>query len=211
MVFPDGCTRRALIGLLVVLAAIGPGGCGESSTKRQAEKQAAERRERANLAEQRQRAIVVELASPHQAVTLPADHQSFAWTADVQDALMPEGGQPVAGVASISDVERDGKSHIVRLIHGDFLRASIVLMLRCERPAEGTEDHLFTGDRMRTFAGPRYAFVAKIDVVRAIRGVVPDQSGPDVHRVGWLAEGKCLALRRMPVEEKPTLPSRRAP
>ena len=75
-------------------------------------------------------------------------------------------------------------------------------MLRCERPTEGSKGGWFTGERMRMFVGPRYAFVAKIDAVKAIRGVVPDESGPDVHRVGWLAEGKCLALQKMPLEEK---------
>ena len=192
--------RRALVGLLVVLAAAGVGGCGESPAKKQAERRETERRERANLAEEQRRAIVAELATSHRAVIL--ERHSFDWTADVQDGLMPEDGRPVAGIASLSDVERDGKSHIVRLIYGDLLKTSIILMLRCDRPTEGSKGEWFTGDRMRMFGGPRYAFVARIDAVRAIRAVVPDESGPDVHRVGWLAEGKCLALQKMPVEER---------
>ena len=58
------------------------------------------------------------------------------------------------------------------------------------------------GDRMSAVFGPQYAFVAKIDSVKVSRGVV-DQSGADVQRLGWTAEGKCLALQKMPVEEKP--------
>jgi hypothetical protein len=192
--------RRDLVTLLAALA-VTLVGCGESPTaKQRAEKQEAERRERANRAEQEQRSIVAELAAPHNAVII--DRRSFGWTADVQDALMPEGERPVAGVASLSDVERDGKSHVVRLLYGDFFRTSIVLMLRCNRPAETTGGGWFTGDRMLRMTSPRYAFVAKIDSVKAQRGLVPNEGRADVERAGWIAEGRCLALRKMPVEAK---------
>ncbi len=186
--------------VLVAFLAVTLIGCGESSTEKQrAEKQDAERRERANRSEQQQRAIVAELAAPHKAII--TDRRSFAWTADVQEALMPRDGRPVAGIASLSDVERDQKSHSVRLLYGDFFTTSIVLMLRCDRPVETTGSGLFTGDKMLRMTGPRYAFVAKIDSVKAQRGLVPAERGADVARAGWVAEGKCLALRKMPVEE----------
>jgi len=191
--------RRALVAFLAIALV----GCGDSSSpKQRAEQQEAERKERANRAQQQQRAIVEELATPHKAVI--TDRRSFSWTADVQDTLMPEGGRPVAGVASLSDVERDGKSHIVRLLYGDILKTSIVLMLKCDRPEEtATKGGWFTGDRMLRMSSPRYAFVAKIESVKAQRGVVPAEGGVDVERAGWVAEGKCLALRKIPVEEKP--------
>lgn len=192
--------RRALIGFLVVLAAAGVSSCGDSSAKQQAEKREAERRERATQVEQRQRAFVAELASPHHAVIVPPNRQSFTWTADVQDALMPDDGRPIAGVASLTDIEREGKAHVVSLAYGRLLDPLVILMLKCGRPTEGSKGRLFTGERI--LVGPRYAFVAKIDVVRPIRGVASDESGPDLHRVGWLAEGRCLALQKMPLEEK---------
>jgi hypothetical protein len=191
--------RRVLIGLLVVLAATHVG-CRQSSTKEQAEKERAERQERAKSLQEQRREVVAELAAAYQAVVTSS--KSFTWTADVQDALMPDDGRPVAGIASLADVERDGKSYVVRLVYGDPLRPPIVLMLKCDRLKEKPESSVMeTGDRTSSMMGPQYAFVAKIEAVKVHRGVVPDQAGPDVQRAGWVAEGKCLALRKMPVEE----------
>ena len=191
--------RRTLVALLAIALV----GCGESpSQKQRAEQQEADRKERANRAQQEQRSIVEELAALHKAVI--TDRRSFTWTADVQDTLMPDGGRPVAGVASLSDVERDGKSHVVRLLYGDLLKTSIVPMLKCDRPEMAAKGGWFTGDRMLRMSSPRYAFVAKIESVKAQRGVVSAEGGGvDVERAGWVAEGKCLALRKIPVEEKP--------
>lgn len=189
-------TRHTLVAFLAIALV----GCGDSpSPKQRAQQQEAERKERANRADQQQRAIVAELAAPHNAVI--TDRRSFGWTADVQDALMPEAGRPVAGIATLSDIERVGKSHVVRLIYGDFFTTSIVLMLKCDRPEEASRSRLFTGDKMLRMMGPRYAFVAKIDSVKAQRGVVPAEGRVDVERAGWVAEGRCLALRKMPVDE----------
>jgi hypothetical protein len=188
--------RHTLVGLLIVLLAF-QSGCGQSSTNKRAEAEKAERGQKARAAEEQRRAILTDLGGPHRAAILSTG--SFTWTADVQDALMPEDGRPVAGIAALSDIERNGKSYLVRLVYGDFPAPLIVLLLKCDRPNEkGEEPGIEFGDRMVAMTGPSYAFVAKVDSVRATRGFVTDQIGSDVRRLSWAAEGKCLALRKMP-------------
>jgi hypothetical protein len=197
--------RCALVGLLVILAA-SVAGCGESSSaKQRAEKQKAERQERSNKIQQQRREMLAELAGAHRAVVLDSGRE-LTWTSEVQDAFMPADGSPVAGVAGLTDVERDGKVFIARLAFGGMLKPTIVLMLRCDPPSDLPSGSTLIehGDRMSADFGPQYAFVAKIDSVKARRGIVNEEGGADVQRLGWTAEGNCLALRKMPAEAKPT-------
>jgi len=196
--------RHALVALLLVLV-VAPAGCRQSpSPKERAEKEKAERQEQSNKAQQERRAFVAELAGPHRAVVLDSDRE-MTWTSQVQEAFMPADGSPVAGRAGLTDVERDGKVFIIRLVYGRLTGPTTVLMLRCDPPSDlPSRSSVFEqGDRMSVGFGSHYAFVAKIDSVKVRRDAVVSNGQPDVLRTGWTAEGKCLALRKMPVDEKP--------
>jgi hypothetical protein len=196
--------RRACgLAVVLVLAAVLPGCRQSPSAKEKAEAQKAERAERARKVQEQRRGLLSELAGAHRAVILdPA--REMAWTSEVQDALMPADGRPVAGTAGLTDIERDGKSFITRLAFGGFARRPVVLLLKCDPPADLPNSSVIEyGDRMAASFDPQYVFVAKIDSVKARRDAVPGEIGAEVVRTGWIAEGKCLALRKMPVEEKP--------
>jgi hypothetical protein len=170
--------------------------------KERAEKEKAERQEQRNKTQQQRTAFVAGLAGPHRAVVLDEERE-MTWTSEVQDAFMPLDGEPVAGVAGLTDVERDGKGFVTRLVYGGLFRSTIVLVLQCDPPADTPDPSLIGfGERMFADDAPQYAFVAKINSVRALRYVVNGEGGVDVKRFGWTAEGKCLALRKMPVEAK---------
>jgi hypothetical protein len=124
---------------------------------------------------------------------------------------MPADGRPVAGTAGLTDIERDGKGFITRLAFGGLVRQPVVLLLRCDPPTDLPEraSVIERGDRIAASFDPQYAFVAKIDSVKARRDAVPGEIGAEVVRTGWIAEGKCLALRKMPVDQTPSSGQRR--
>jgi hypothetical protein len=190
--------------LVLVLLVVLPGCRQSPSAKEKAEAQKAERAERTRRIQEQRRALLAELAGPHRAIILDPDRE-MTWTSQVQDAFMPADGRPVAGTAGLTDIERDGKSFITRLAFGGLLRQPVVLLLRCDPPGDLPERSSATeyGDSMAAGFDPQYAFVAKIDSVKARRDAVTGDTGTDLRRTGWTAEGKCLALRKMPVDETP--------
>jgi hypothetical protein len=198
------------IGVVLLLLAVLPGCRQSPSAKEKAEAQKAERAERTRKIEEQRRALIAELAGQHRAVILDPDRE-MTWTAQVQDAFIPADGRPIAGTAGLTDIERDGKGFIARLAIGGVVRLPVVLMLRCDPPSDlpSRSSVIEYGDRMAAAFDPQYAFVAKIESVRARRDAVPGEIGAEVQRTGWLAEGKCLALRKMPVDETPASLGRR--
>jgi hypothetical protein len=197
--------RRAIgVAVVLVLVAI-LSGCGQSpSAKEKAQAQKAERAERTRKIQEQRRALIAELAGAHRAVILDSGRE-MTWTSEVQDAFMPADGRPVAGTAGLTDIERDGKGFITRLAYGGLLQQPVVILLRCDPPADlpRRSSLIEHGDRMAAEFDPQYVFVAKIDSVKARRDAVTGETGPNVQRTGWTAEGKCLALRKMPVDETP--------
>ena len=187
---------------ILVLAAVLPACRQSPSAKEKAEAEQAARTEHTRTIQEQRRALIAELAGPHRAVILDPDRE-MTWTSQVQDIFMPADGRPVAGTAGLTDVERDGQGFITRLAFGGILRQPVVLMLRCDPPADlpARSTLIEQGDRMAAAFDPQYAFVAKIDSVKARRDAIGGEGQTDVRRTGWTAEGKCLALRKLPAVE----------
>jgi hypothetical protein len=202
--WPHSLTRvlaaRLLFEVLAVLAlAAGMVGCGESPGAHR-EREDVARKERAQKERDRRKAIVSALATSHNA-DVGWSEGDDAWTAEVQDRLMRSDKRPVAGVASLNDIERDGNSYFVKLDYGDVFGPVIRFVLKCPHPEPTQKPSLLLGEQYTTLLGPHYAFVARINRVR--RSDLIDSDEGKLHtRRRWIAEGECLAgLQPMPLDE----------
>lgn len=185
--------RGFVLGAVGLCLSVMVAGCGESS-KQRSEREAAERRKQAR------RQAITELARMYNADVAWSGHgRSFALTLDVQERLLRSDGRPIVGVAGLWDIERDGGSYLVSLSHGDLTDPSILFVLRYDQPdkLERPEKHWsWLSEKTTARFGPQYAFVAKIERV-TLRDRLTSNGIVNHTRIGWVAQGSCLALRKV--------------
>lgn len=197
-----------VLGLLVVVA--GAAGCGESAETRLKREETA-RKVRVQKDQERRKAFVSALAAPHNADESWSTG-AVAWTLDVQERLMRSDKRPIAGIATLNDVRREGDKYLVYLDQGGVLEPLLRFVLTCARPELPAEKPSFMllGETRFAMFGPQYAFVARVKRISrddVIQG--GGEGGSDIRR-RWIVEGDCLALQPLPRDEPvgPTKKSR---
>jgi hypothetical protein len=179
-------------------------GCGESYEKRLAREEQA-RKDQARAEEHRRSQVVAELREHYAANDVPAEAPSAAWTADVQDMLAGNPAKAVVGIARLYDIERAGDSFLLYMRQGDIVGPIVEFVLRCSRPEAKPPRVDYFGEATGFLDAPEYAFAAKIDRVRRSDTIERDGGRRTVDaRRRWIAEGTCLALRPLKIQNAPS-------